>query len=166
MCSIYLLAHYLHSFLKYVDFSWTYSCQHKLFDFVVNLFFQMILMFSFTKSKANIQIWVTSFGDQSSSSSSSSFESLSLEPRQRNGVVYLTVLAPHSQYIGPYIISHVVYVDDTPWTGAWSTILMEVRFYGWIVIWQGCTRIWNSEKEFHAEKCWGSQLNDIQLGIE
>ena len=76
MCSIYLLAHYLHCLLEYVDFSWNFFGQYKLLFLVDQCAIQMFIIFSSHNSKLIY-----------------SFETLSLKPMQGNGVVYLTVLA-------------------------------------------------------------------------
>ena len=45
MCLTYLLAHYSHHVLKYVDFTWEQNCQHKLLGFVDERVIQMFLIF-------------------------------------------------------------------------------------------------------------------------
>ena len=140
MCSIYILAHNLHTLLEYVDYSWNYFFQQIFLGFVDQILFSNFC--DFFPSQKPMLVY--------------SFESLSLKAMQGNGVVYLTVLAPHNAYLGPYIIPLCGWFSVN---GAWSTVLMEVnRFYGWRIIWQGCTGICNSEKVFHAEKCYGSWL--------
>ena len=79
MCSIYLLAHYLHHLLKNVDFPCKRNCQHKLIGYVDRCVFQMFISFLFTTIKI-----ITN-----------DFEPLSLKPMQGNGVLYLTVLMPN-----------------------------------------------------------------------
>ena len=75
----HLLAHHLHGFLKYVDFSWNCFCHHKSLGFVDQyVFFNVYDCFSSQNSKLVYN-----------------FKSLSLNTRQGSGAIHITMLAPN-----------------------------------------------------------------------